>query len=159
METIDNADRQILSLLQENAKIGIENIAAECGLSAASVQRRVKSLRERGVIEREVAVVNPKAVGQNMSFVVLVELERERLDQIDHFTKRALSEPQVQQCYYVTGEADFCLFCTATDIEDFEALSKRLFFDNSNVRRFRTSVVMGRKKVGLDVALEPAEKD
>lgn len=154
MISLDRRDLTILKLLQENARIGIENISAECGLSSASVQRRIKAMRDNGVIEREVAVLNPSKVGQKMSFVVMVELERERLEQIDQFTQRALSEAQVQQCYYVTGEADFCLICTARDIEDFENLTKRLFFENANVRRFRTSVVMGRKKVGLEVALD-----
>jgi len=85
----------------------------------------------------------------------MVELERERLDQIDNFTRQIRSEPQVQQCYYVTGEADFCLICTARDIVDFEELTHRLFFDNANVRRFRTSVVMSRKKVSLAVPISP----
>ena len=63
----------------------------------------------------------------------------------------ARAEPQVQQCYYVTGEADFTLICTAHDMAGFEALTHRLFFDNTNVRKFRTSVVMDRVKVGLSV--------
>lgn len=89
-----------------------------------------------------------------MTFVVMVELERERLDQIDAFTRRAEAEPMVQQCYYLTGEADFCLICTASNMAAFEELTKRLFFEDSNVRRFRTSVVMGRKKIGLEVPIE-----
>ena len=63
------------------------------------------------------------------------------------------SEPQVQQCYYVTGEADFILICTARDMQDFEALTHRLFFEDSNVRRFRTSVSMERTKVGLSLPI------
>jgi len=77
-----------------------------------------------------------------------VELERERLDQIDAFRRISRAEQQVQQCYYVTGEADFILICTAKDMADFESLTHRLFFENSNVRRFRTSVVMDRSKTG-----------
>ena len=68
---------------------------------------------------------------------------------------RAQDEPLVQQCYYVTGEADFCLICLAKSMFDFEDLTKRLFFENSNVRRFRTSVAMGNKKVSLKIPVEP----
>ncbi|MEM8592127.1 MAG: Lrp/AsnC family transcriptional regulator [Pseudomonadota bacterium] len=150
-ETIDTKDARLLELLQENARQSLEALADQSGLSPASVQRRVKALRERGVITGDTVIVDPALVGQPMSFVIMVELERERLDQIDAFTRRCRSEPQVQQCYYVTGEADFCLICTASNMADFEALTKRLFFDDSNVRRFRTSVVMSRKKVTLAV--------
>lgn len=148
---LDLADAKILELMQANARLGLEVLAEKTGLSVASVQRRLKALRDKKVIVKDVAVVDPAKAGSAMTFIVMVELERERLDQIDAFTRRAQKEPHVQQCYYVTGEADFCLICTAADMNDFEALSKRLFFEDSNVRRFRTSVVMGRKKVGLDV--------
>ena len=151
---IDKADITIINELQKNARIGIENLAEMTSLSSASVQRRLKNLRDNGVILREVAVVDPSKVGQLMSFVVLVELERERRDQIDEFVRRVTKEPQVQQCYYVTGDADFCLICTATDMNDFEELTQRLFFEDANVRRFRTSVVMGRKKVSMELHIK-----
>ncbi len=150
-ETISQADRTILSHLQINTRIGIEALAAETGLSPASVQRRIKALKDKGVITAEVAVIDPDAVGQPMGFIVMVELERERLDQIDAFARRCQADPQVQQCYYITGDADFCLICTAADMAQFEALTKRLFFQDSNVRRFRSSVMMSKRKVGLTV--------
>ena len=154
---IDKTDITIINALQKNARIGIENLAELTSLSSASVQRRLKALRESGIILREVAIIDPTKVGQLMSFVVLVELERERRDQIDEFVRRVSKETQVQQCYYVTGDADFCLICTARDMNDFEELTQRLFFEDANVRRFRTSVVMGRKKVSMELHIkEPA---
>jgi DNA-binding Lrp family transcriptional regulator len=84
----------------------------------------------------------------------MVELERERQGQIDAFARQVQAEPMVQQCYYITGDADFCLICLARDMSDIEDLTKRLFFENSNVRRFRTSVVMRPHKVGLCVPYE-----
>ena len=141
-ENIDNADAMILNLLQEDSKLGLDTLAYETGLSVASVQRRLKSLRARKIILREIAIVDPAKVNLPMSFIVMVELERERIDQIDAFISRANSEQQVQQCYYVTGDADFCLICVAKSMDDFEDLTQRLFFENSNVRKFRTSVAM-----------------
>ena len=152
--TIDKLDRIILEQLQLNARLSLEALADACGLSSASVQRRVKRLREANIIENEVAVLNPSALGQNMTFIVMFELERERIDQLDAFRRIIKKEVQVQQCYYVTGEADFTLICTARNMLDFEALTRRLFFENTNVRRFRTSVVMERTKVGLTVSTE-----
>ncbi|KIC14530.1 MULTISPECIES: Lrp/AsnC family transcriptional regulator [unclassified Leisingera] len=146
---LDEADLTILRLLQKDCRIGLEQLAQECSLSVPSVQRRLKKLRESDLIQQEVAILNPARFSYKMTFVVLVELDRESLDQLDHFRKRAKADPQVQQCYYVTGDADFILICTAQDMQDFEALTHRLFFENSNVRRFRTSVAMERTKVGM----------
>ena len=150
-EQIDTADRIILSHMQEDSTISLDQLSMACNLSIASVQRRLKRLRDNKVIERECAIINSEAVGFNMMFIVMVELERERLDQLDDFRRITRDEPQVQQCYYVTGEADFVLICTAKNMPDFEGLTHRLFFDNSNVRRFRTSVVMDKSKIGVSI--------
>lgn len=154
MIELDPADHTLLALLQTDARTPLYRMADATGLSAATVQRRVKRLREAGVIEREAAVLDPASLGWAMTFLVLVEMERERIDVLDAFRRRMRSEPQVQQCYYITGDADFALICLARDMADYEQLTRRLFFDDMNVRRFRTSVVMERTKVGLDVGTD-----
>ena len=151
---MDSADYTLLNLLQENARQNLEILSEKSGLSIASVQRRLKKLREDGVIEKEIAVLDPEKTGYPMTFIVMVEMEREQLDQLDAFKRVARADKQVQQCYYVTGEADFCLICIAENMSDFEALTHRLFFGNRNVRRFRTSVVMDRTKTGLSIPLQ-----
>ena len=140
-------------MLQENARERLETIATETGLSVATVQRRIRNLKADGAIMSENALISPKAVGYAMTFLVFVELEHERIDQIDAFRRKAKAEAQVQQCYYITGEADFALIALARDMEDYEQLTHRLFFQDSNVKRFRTSVVMDRTKVGMNVPL------
>ena len=91
-EKLDASDVTILRLLQRDARIGLEALAEEAGLSVASVQRRVKSLRARKVITGDVALVDPAKVGMPMTFVVMVELERERLDQIRSEERRVGKE-------------------------------------------------------------------
>jgi Lrp/AsnC family leucine-responsive transcriptional regulator len=149
---LDNSDRIILALIQEDNTLGLEYLASKCDLSVTSVQRRLKKMRKDKIIDKEIAVINPAAVDQNMTFVITIKLERERLDMLDAFRKMVRKDIQVQQCYYVTGEADFIVICTAKDMKDFEVLTHRLFFDNQNVRSFKTSVVMDRTKVGLAVS-------
>ena len=150
---ISAEDRTILRMLQANSRERLETIAAETGLSVATVQRRIRNLKANGTILAESALISPKAAGYAMTFLVFVELEHERIDQIDAFRRKAKAEPQVQQCYYITGEADFALIALAKDMEDYEQLTHRLFFQDSNVKRFRTSVVMDRTKAGMDVPL------
>ncbi|MGR5209514.1 Lrp/AsnC family transcriptional regulator [Vibrio rotiferianus] len=154
MIELDKADLAILSILQEDCRSPLDQIADEVGLSTVTVQRRIKRLRDSGVILRDVSVLDPEQLGWKMTFLVLVEMERERSDMLDNFRKRMINEPQVQQCYYITGEADFAVICLAKDMEDFEVLTHRLFFDDPNIRRFKTNVVMRRNKVGIDVMIE-----
>ncbi len=154
MTKLTTTDIIILRMLQENARERLESIAYETGSSVATVQRRIKHLKSTGAITGESALISPEAAGYAMTFLILVELERERLDQIDAFRRKVRAEPQVQQCYYITGEADFALVALAKDMQDFETLTQRLFFEDANVKRFRTSVVMSTTKIGLTVPLE-----
>jgi Lrp/AsnC family transcriptional regulator, leucine-responsive regulatory protein len=153
VRNVDDSDLIILRMLQANARERLETMAHESDLSVATVQRRIRAFRDAGIISGEVTLVEPKAVGYTMTVVILVELERERIDQIDAFRRKVKAEPQVQQCYYITGDADFALIVLAKDMDDYEKLTHRLFFEDSNVKRFRTSVVMGRTKISLDVPL------
>ena len=99
MPPLDKADMIILRQLQEDCRVGLEQLAEHCALSVPSVQRRVKKLRDAQLIEKEIAVLNPAGFDTKMTFVVLVELERESLVQLDAFRKSVRGEPQVQQCY------------------------------------------------------------
>lgn len=146
-------DLKILRLLQNNAREKLETISFETGLSIATVQRRIKFLKSEGYIIKETALISPESIGYSMTFLILVELERERLDQVEAFRRKVNAELQIQQCYYITGNADFALIAIAKDMQDFETLTNRLFFDDTNVKRFRTSVVMNRTKISLDVPI------
>ncbi len=95
---LDQSDRLLLDMLQKDSRLPIQALADGASLSTASVQRRLKRLRDDGVIKKEVAILDPAALGQAMTFIVLVELERERLDQLQAFRAMANKEPQVQQC-------------------------------------------------------------
>ena len=88
---MDSSDIRLLAVLQKNARTPIQELADHIGASTASVQRRLKVLRESGVIDGEVLVLNPKKLGFGITAVVSVELERDRLDQIDAFKRKARS--------------------------------------------------------------------
>lgn len=150
---LDDQDQTILRMLQSNGRERLEALAYETGLSVATVQRRIRTFRSAGIIVGETVMIDPKAVGYEMTILIHVELERERIDQIDGFRRMVKQEDQVQQCYYITGEADFLLIVLVKNMEDYEQMTHRLFFADSNVKRFRTSVVMDRTKVSLDVPL------
>jgi len=151
---LDDTDRKILALLQIDNLIPADRLGERVGLSASSVQRRVKRLRQAKVIIEDVSVVDPKAIGQSVMFIVEVSLERENAEMIQEFKCRMRAAPEVQQCYYVTGEADFVLMVTARDISDYEDIVSRLFLEERNIRKFKTGVVLTRVKATLAVPVE-----
>jgi DNA-binding Lrp family transcriptional regulator len=155
---LDLFDLAILKALQADNRVPQRLIAKAVGLSAPAVQRRIRRLEEDGVIQANVAVVDPSKVGQAITLLVAVEMESERRQALDAAKRSFASAEEVQQCYYVTGEADFVLVITVPSMAAYEALTKRLFFANHNVKRFRTFVAMDRVKVGLTVPLGPDEQ-
>ena len=149
--TMDEKDIAILRLIQANARLTAEAISQDVGLSSPAVQKRLKRLRETGVIEREIAVLSPGKLGREMTIIVEVLLERESRAHLDAFKRKMRDAPCVQQCYYTTGESDFLLILTVRDIKEYEEFTQAHFFDESNISRFKTSVVMDRVKTSLDV--------
>lgn len=148
---MDDKDLQILRLVQENARLTAESLSQDVGLSPPAVQKRLKKLRDTGVIEREIAVLSPGRLGREMTIIVEVLLERENRAHLEAFKRKMRAAPCVQQCYYTTGEADFLLILTVRDIKEYEEFTQTHFFDESNISRFKTAVVMDRVKVSLDV--------
>ena len=148
---MDDKDLEILTLVQSNARLTAEAIGFEIGLSPPAVQKRLKRLRETGLIEKEIAVLSPAKLGREMTVIVQVMLERESRVRLDAFKRRMRSAPQVQQCSYTTGEADFILVVVVQNIKEYEEFTQEYFFDESNVNRFTSSIVMDRVKVSLDI--------
>ena len=154
MKTIDRADALLLDALQRNSRLTSEELAGIVNLSPTACQRRIKRLRAAGVIEGEVAIVSPRAVGRPVSMVVAVSLERERADIIDRFKRAIRESPEVMTGYYVTGDADFILIITARDMESYEAFTRRFFYENPNIKGFKTLVVIDRVKAGFALPIE-----
>ncbi|MFP3943561.1 MAG: Lrp/AsnC family transcriptional regulator [Alphaproteobacteria bacterium] len=150
---LDDIDRKILDCLQKDASLSGDRLAARVGGSRSAIQRRVARLRAQGVIEREIVTVSPEAVGRNMSFLVAVSLEREDRDIVRQFRQRIADMEEIQQCFYVTGEADFILVLTARDMHEYDRIVQDLFVDNPHIRRFHTNVVIERVKSGLFLPL------
>ena len=148
---MDNFDHQILKIMQENCRTSTEQIGAQIGLSATACQRRIKRLRETDIIKKEVALLDNKALGSYVTVLVEVIVKNGGSEEIEKFKQTMLSYEEVQQCYYVTGNVDFILIITAQNMHEYEALTQKLFFSNSNIQRFHTNVAMDNVKTGLNI--------
>lgn len=150
---LDAFDLAILDILQRDNTVPQRSIAQAVHLSAPAVQRRIQRLRDSGVIRANVAVLDATRLGQPLTLLVEVHIHDEHPLRSSGLRQRIAAEPAVQQCYAITGEADYLLVISAATMADYEALTTRLFAGDDNVRRFRTSVALNCLKVGLQVPL------
>lgn len=153
---LDRFDLAILDILQADNTTPQRAIAQAVNLSAPAVQRRIQRLKDSGVIRANVAVLDPVKVGKPLTIVLEVHLDNERPDRTAPLRARIAAEDAVQQCYSVTGEADYLLVVNVASMADYEALTRRLFEGDDNIKRFRTSVALASLKTGLRVPLDSA---
>ena len=150
-ESLNAADKIILRLVQADARVTIDMLAHRAGLSPSAAQRRLQRLRDRKVIIGETTIVDPRKVGRPLTFLVELELERDRPELLPALRSWLVGTEAVQQAWYVTGRGDFMLVVTAASLEEFDALMARLMDANRNVRKFTTSVALNTVKRGLCV--------
>lgn len=150
---MDRIDRKLLTLLQRDASRTNADMADEVGLSPSSCLRRIRRLRQAGIIDRIVAILNPARTGRVLKAVVTVELKLHGEQHMRRFLDLAAKEEAVAQAYAVTGEADVILLLRLRDMEEFDALCDRLFRDRSNVARFFTMMVIRTAKEDTAIPL------
>lgn len=150
---MDQVDRKILHYVQQNNQLTHAELSDLVGLSATSVQRRLARLRADKIITADISVVDPEAAGRPLLMLVSVELARERADIIDRFKRSVRNCAEVMSAYYVTGETDFVLIVSATNMADYEAFTREFFYDNPDIKGFKTSVVMDRIKASFHLPL------
>jgi len=152
-QKLDDQDRAILRLLQENAGRPQREIAEMVNLSPPAVQRRIARLEKESVIRQTVAVIDPASVGLPITVLVEVTLTNDRSATVSAVKKFFREAPEVQQCYCVTGTAGFILVLLVPSMEDYEERTARLFADNEMVRSYRTIVVLDRVKVSTSLPI------
>ncbi len=150
---LDRIDRSILNILQLDSRISNQDLAEQIGLSPPACLRRVRRLREEGVIMAEVALINPRMVGRYINIIVEVEMVRDQLDIYDAFKRKMDGAAEVTQCYQVTGEVDFLLMLMVEDMESYEAFTRKYLSTDANLNKFRTLISLRRDKFSTAIPL------
>jgi Lrp/AsnC family transcriptional regulator, leucine-responsive regulatory protein len=147
---LDTTDVRLLKLLQADAARTNLELAEAAHLSPATALRRIARLRERGYVERTVAVLAPdalKASGVSLIHAVLeVSLESQADEVLRSFSALATAEPAVQQVYALGGAPDFLLVICVREMSDYQALARRLFSVQNGVRNIKTFFATRRDK-------------
>lgn len=138
---IDHIDLCLLDALQTDASRSNLALAQQCGVSPATALRRVQVLRQQGLIERQVALLQPdrlaQVLGHGLTALVEVSLDRQGAEHLDAFERSVLPEAAVQQCYRVSPGPDFVLVLAVRDMAHYHALAQRLFTQQANVRNVK----------------------
>jgi len=142
----DDLDRRILNALQADASQTNAELAALVHVSPPTCLRRVKQLTDSGVIERQVAIVNPDKIGARLSAIVEITLDVQAAERMQEFERLAAGEAAVLQCYRVSPGPDFVLVVQVTDMPAYHDLAHRLFTAHANVRNVKAYFSTHRSK-------------
>ena len=147
---IDATDIKLLECLQSDASLSNQALAERVHVSPPTCLRRVKRLREAGLIECEIALLNADRLAAllNAGLTALVEisLDRQGAEWLEAFEVRAVLDDAVQQCYRVSPGPDFILLVHVADMPGYLALAQRLFTNDANVRNVKAFFSVKRAK-------------
>ena len=154
---LDDTDLQLLALLQEDASLSNQAMAEQVHVSAPTCLRRIKRLQDSGLIERQMAVLNPEKmaqhIGHGLQALVEVSLERQDAQALAAFEARAVADAEVSICWQVSPGPDFVLVVQVRDMPSYHALVQRLFTRDANVRNVKAFFSVRRSKFSAALAL------
>jgi DNA-binding Lrp family transcriptional regulator len=148
---IDGKDRRILSALQRDSRLTMQELAELTGISSSACWRRVKSLEAARIIDRYAAIVDTRKAGFEFSAIVHVSLARHEQQNVDRFIAEVHQHPEVLECYATSGEADFHLRVVTQDIDAYNAFLDEFIFRLPGVSQVRSNIVL--KEIKAETAL------
>ena len=155
--TLDQTDFLILNQLQTDASLTNQELAERVFTSPPTCLRRVKRLKDAGLIERQIAILSidklAPLIGHGLTVIIEITLDRQDTQSLEAFEKRVTPDEAVQQCYRVSPGPDFVLIVFAHDMPAYLALSQRLFSADANVRNVKAFFSVKRAKFEPGVGL------
>ena len=155
---IDATDLKLLDALQTDASLSNQALAELVHISPPTCLRRVKRLKDAGLIEREIALLNPDKLahitGHGVTAIVEISLDNQGDQYLSAFEQRVSSDAAIQQCYRVSPGPDFVLIVHVLDMPAYLALSQRLFTGDANVRNVKAFFSVKRSKFKPKVTLK-----
>jgi Lrp/AsnC family leucine-responsive transcriptional regulator len=152
--TLDKTDRKLLNLLQKDNQIPTKTLAEKVHISQPTCLRRLRDLRDAGVISADVALVDPFALGYGMLAFLEVSLSNQSDEHMQEFEKRMAKEAEVMQCYFVSGNYDYFLVVHVVDMDAYYQFVRRAISGSGNVRNFQSRFPMKRAKFVTHIAFD-----
>ena len=135
---LDELDLRILAILQIDSSVSNVELAARAHASPPTCLRRVGKLKDAGVIQREVAILDYAKIGPTLTAIIEVSLDRQAAEDLDAFETYICAQAVVIQCYRVSPGPDFLVVAEVVGMPEYDELARRLFKASSNIRNVRT---------------------
>lgn len=123
---MDEIDRKLIALLQQDVTLSIAQLADKVGLSPTPCWKRINKMETSGVITRRVALVDPDKIGVGLTVFVALEAAAHTPEWLEKFATAIAAMPEVMEVYRMAGEVDYMLRVAVADMAEFDALYKRL---------------------------------
>lgn len=143
-DKLDSFDRKLLTLVQQNNQATHEALGAKVNLSASSVRRRLKQLRDSGVIARDVSILARDQIG--VTLIVNLWFHTDNAKVISEFHDFFTATAQIVQAYHVAGTVDFILIVQAESLQWYETWCSEALIAHPDIRRVETHVVWSCRK-------------
>lgn len=153
LNTLDDLDRRILEQLQHDASLTNHALALRVHASPPTCLRRVRRLKELGVIAKQVVILDTSKIVQTLTAIIEVTLDVQTAEQLQSFEELMQKEPCILQCYRVSTGPDFVLIAQVRDMQAYHALVQRALTAEANVRNVRTFFSVHRSKFDTQIAL------
>ena len=150
---LEAADRRLLQLLQCDNSLTNLQLAEKAHLSPPTCLRRVRRLQEQGIIVGNVALLDPFKVGRGLIVLVEVVLEKMQKPYLVAFENKVRSDPEVTQCYAISGDTDYLLIVHVADMAAYLRLIRRICIIDPNIRTFRSLFALERTKFTTEISL------
>lgn len=154
IRTLDKVDRKLLNLLQKDNQTPTRVLADQLHVSQPTCLRRIRELREAGVISANVAMVDPFGLGYGMLAFLEISLINQSDDHMAQFETCMQQEPEVMQCYFVSGEYDYFIAVHVIDMDAYYQFVRRVISGSGNVRHFHSRFPMKRAKFTTRIAFD-----
>jgi Lrp/AsnC family leucine-responsive transcriptional regulator len=142
---LDRTDLRILRALQTNGGLTNQQLAEQAGLSPSPCSRRVQKLEAAGVIVRRETVLDPRALGLDLTAIIHISMDRHTPERFANFEATVRDYPEVQQCYLITGqEADYLLKVVVPDIDHYQQFLLNKITRIEGVSGVQSSFIMRR---------------
>lgn len=142
MKNLDGTDHKILNYLQEDATISIKDLAEKIGLSFTATYERVKSLKNHGVIRKNVVLIDAEKGGFEIMAYCNIVLKEQSNDKLREFEDKIMTKPQVLEVVSLSGQYDYMIKVVAKNIKDYNNFMTTVVANIPNIGQYHSNIVL-----------------
>lgn len=153
MHDIDDIDKVILNILQDDASTPLKVIAEQAHISIATTQRRIQQLIKQKIIDKQVVIIDPAKLGYQLTVLVMIKMAHSNTSMQQRFERLVSQQKQVVSCYEISGDYDFVLIVHSKNMQEYHQFTREVLTGDNNVAHFNSQFVMNFVKSGTKIEL------